>query len=257
MGKAMIEPVRIGRATLYCGDCRDILPMLSKVSAVIADPPYGTTNAAWDSVIPFDEMWAAVSHVTERGTPILLFAAEPFASHLRLSNLRQYKHDWIWEKPKAAGFLNAKKRPLVAHENLCLFAEGQARYFPQKSTGHRRKKTFRGAHLQTEVYGHMGGDYHYDSTTRYPRSVVEFSQDTQNSSVHATQKPVGMMAYFVRTYSQPGETVLDFTMGSGTTGIAALQEGRQFIGIEQDPEIFDISCKRLRAATQDLMVGAP
>lgn len=248
--------VTIGRARLICGDCLRVLPTLQPVDLVLADPPFGTTAAPWDKIIPFGEMWDAIDHVTERGTPVLLCAAEPFASHLRLSNKRHFKHDWIWHKPKATGFLNAKKRPLVAHEVLCLFGKGQVRYYPQKTTGHERKKTFRAAHLQTAVYGEMSGDYHYDSTERYPRSVVEFKQDTQNSSEHATQKPVGLMAYFLRTYSQPGETVLDFTMGSGTTGVAALQEGRFFIGIEKDPAIFATAVSRIRSAHDDLFGSA-
>lgn len=252
----MQREVTIGRARLILGDCRDVLPTLGKVDLVLADPPYGTTAAPWDKVVPLDEMWAAIDHVTERGTPILLCAAEPFASRLRLSNERQFKHDWIWHKPKATGFLNAKKRPLVAHEVLCLFGQGQVRYYPQKTTGHPRKVSFRASHLQTQVYGEMVNDYQYDSTERYPRSVVEFSQDTQSSSEHATQKPVGLMAYFLRTYSLPGQTVLDFTMGSGTTGVACLQEGRHFIGIEKDPGIFSTAVKRIEQAHGDLFGSA-
>ena len=238
----------IGRATLYLGDCREVLPTLRPVAAVIADIPYGTTNAPWDTAIPFPDMWAALAHVAERGTPLLLFGAEPFSSGLRLSNLKRFKYDWVWSKPKATGFLNAKKQPLRAHELISVFAEGQARYYPEKTTGHPRKKTFRGKHLQTAVYGEMSGDYYYDSTERYPRSVIEFAQDTQNSSEHDTQKPVELMRYLVRTYSQPGDTVLDFTMGSGTTGIACLQEGRDFIGVESDLAHFETACRRIEDA---------
>lgn len=240
--------VQIGRATLYLGDCRDILPTLGKVDAVIADIPYGTTNAPWDKAIPFADMWAAIEHVVERETPVALFGAEPFSSALRMSNPKRFKYDWVWSKPKATGFLNAKKQPLRAHELVSIFAAGQARYYPQKTTGHARKTTFRGKHLQTAVYGEMSGDYHYDSTERYPRSVIEFTQDTQNSSEHDTQKPVALMAYLITTYSLPGQTVLDFTMGSGTTGIACLKEGRDFIGVEANPAIFDIACKRIEDA---------
>lgn len=244
----MVEPVTIGRAKLYLGDCRDVLPRLGLIDAVIADIPYGTTNAAWDRAIPFAEMWAALKFVSDRETPIVLFGAEPFSSGLRLSNPRLFKYDWIWSKPKATGFLNAKLQPLRAHETISVFAEGRARYYPEKTTGHQRKTTFRGKHLQTAVYGEMAGDYYYDSSERYPRSVIEFAQDTQNSSEHDTQKPVGLMAYLVRTYSQADDTVLDFTMGSGTTGIACHLEGRKFIGIENNPETFDIACKRIEEA---------
>lgn len=241
----------IGKATLYLGDCRDVLPALGRVDAVIADIPYGTTRCSWDAVIPFAEMWTAIASVTTRGTPIVLFGAEPFSSALRMSNLRQFKYDWIWHKPKGTGFLNAKRQPLRKHEIVSVFCEGQSVYNPQKTTGHERKRTFRGKHLQTEVYGHMAGDYHYDSTERYPGSVLTFSSDTQNSSLHRTQKPVALMEYLIATYSRPGETILDFTMGSGTTGVAALRQGRRFIGVESDHEIFAVAADRLRAEVCD------
>jgi hypothetical protein len=237
----------IGNATLYNADCRDILPKLGRVDAVIADLPYGTTAAAWDVRVPFDELWAALDAVTDRTTPIVLFGAEPFSSLLRVSNLKWFRYDWVWEKPKATGFLNAKKRPLVAHEMVSVFSKGPPAYFPQKTTGHPRKVSFRGKHLQTGVYGDMNSDYLYDSTERYPRSVIEFAQDTQNTSVHDTQKPVGLMEYLVTTYSDGGGTILDPTMGSGTTGIACLNKGRKFIGIEKDPTIFEVAVDRFRS----------
>lgn len=240
-----MKPVIIGNATLYLGDCRDILPTLPKVDAVITDPPYGTTQCAWDAVIPLDEMWTALAHVLEREVPVALFGSEPFSSFLRASNIKRFKYDWIWDKPKGTGFLNAKKQPLRCHELISVFSEGQARYYPQKTAGHERKTTFRSAHLQTDVYGEMSGDYHYDSTERYPRSVLTFSSDTQNSSLHPTQKPVALMQYLTLTYTKPGETVLDFTMGSGTTGVACAIEQRAFIGVEKDPAYFDIACRRI------------
>lgn len=239
---------QIGRATLYLGDCRDVLPTLGKVDAVITDIPYGTTRAAWDAIIPFEQMWTAIDSVALPSTPIVLFGAEPFSSLLRASNLKHFRYDWIWDKPKATGFLNAKRQPLRAHEVISVFSETATRYFPQKTQGHTRKQTFRGSHLQTAVYGNMAGDYHYDSTERYPRSVITFSSDTQNSSEHDTQKPVALMSYLGLTYTLPGETVLDFTMGSGSTGVACLQDGRAFIGVESDPAIFDIACKRIENA---------
>lgn len=246
----------IGSATLYLGDCREVLPALPKVGAVITDPPYGTTQCSWDAVIPYEDMWLAVNHVVARGTPVVLFGSEPFSSLLRCSNIKQFKYDWIWDEPKGTGFLNAKKQPLRGHEVISVFCDGPPRYFPQKTSGHQRKTTFRAAHLQTDVYGEMSGDYHYDSTERYPRSVLTFSSDTQNSSVHPTQKPVALMQYLVRTYTLPGECVLDFTMGSGTTGVSALIEGRSFIGVESDPDYFDIACRRIEdAQRQGRMFG--
>lgn len=239
---------QIGRATLYLGDCRDILPTLPKVDAVIADIPYGTTRARWDAVIPFDQMWQALGHVTAPHVPVALFGMEPFSSLLRVSNLARFRFDHVWHKPKGTGFLNAKRQPLRCHEFISVFSEKAPAYYPQKTSGHERKKTFRGKHLQTAVYGKMAGDYHYDSTERYPRSVITFSSDTQNTSVHDTQKPVALMDYLIRTHAQAGQTVLDFTMGSGTTGVAALQAGRNFIGVENDPDHFKTACERIRDA---------
>jgi site-specific DNA-methyltransferase (adenine-specific) len=247
--------VQIGQATLYCGDCLDVMPTLEPVSAVITDIPYGTTRCSWDAIIPFADMWRALNPVVRRGVPIVLFGSEPFSSALRMSNIRRFKYDWVWDKPKGTGFLNAKKQPLRGHEMVSVFGEGQVAYYPQKTTGHERKRTFRGKHLQTDVYGNMAGDYHYDSTERYPRSVVTFSSDTQNSSFHPTQKPVDLMRYLVRTYSAPGDTVLDFTMGSGTTGIACAMEKRRFIGIERRQDYFDIACQRIRDADGPLFAG--
>jgi len=245
---------RIGNATLILGDCREVLPALGKVDAVIADIPYGTTRCGWDQIIPFEEMWSAIGHVTGRGCPIVLFGSEPFSSLLRTSNIRQFKYDWVWHKTKATGFLNAKKQPLRGHEIVSVFGEGLISYYPQKTTGHPRKKTFRGKHLQTAVYGHMAGDYHYDSTERYPHSVLTFIADTQNSSEHDTQKPVELMAYLVRTYSAPANLVLDFTMGSGTTGVACALEGRRFIGVETDSDHFETACRRIRDFESDVAV---
>lgn len=246
----------IGAATLICADCREVLPTLPKVDAVITDPPYGTTQCAWDAVIPMQEMWAALAHVIDREVPVALFGSEPFSSFLRASNIKRFKYDWIWDKPKGTGFLNAKKQPLRCHEIISVFSEGQARYYPQKTAGHERKTAFRAAHLQTDVYGEMSGDYHYSSTERYPRSVLTFSSDTQNSSEHPTQKPVALMQYLVQTYTLVGEAVLDFTMGSGTTGVACAIENRRFIGIESAQKYFDIACRRIEDAQRQARMFA-
>lgn len=239
---------RIGKATLYLGDCLDVLPTLDAVDAVIADLPYGTTRCAWDVTIPFDAMWQALEPVAGRGCPIVLFGTEPFSSALRLSRLRHFKYDWVWNKIKGTGFLNAKRQPLRKHELISVFCDGSTPYHPQKTTGHERKTTYRGAHLQTDVYGHMAQNYHYDSTERYPGSILTFSTDTQNSSFHPTQKPLELLRYLVATYVAPGKCVLDFTMGSGTTGVACATMGRPFIGIEKDKRYFDVACERISKA---------
>jgi len=244
---------------VYLGDCREVLPTIGKVDAVVTDPPFGTTQCAWDVVLPFDEMWSVLDYVRGKNTPIVLFGCEPFSSLLRTSNLKQFKYDWVWDKPKGTGFLNAKKQPLRGHEMVSVFCDGVCPYYPQKTVGHERKQTFRAKHLQTDVYGEMSGDYYYDSTERYPRSVITFSSDTQNSSEHPTQKPVALMEYIISTYSREGETAIDFTMGSGTTGVACVKLGRKFIGIEIEPKYFDIACKRISEALKqpDFFVEKP
>lgn len=238
----------IGNATLYLADCRDALPLIGSVDAVIADPPYGTTQCSWDAVIPFADMWQALSGVAGKNCPIVLFGSEPFSSALRMSNIRQFKYDWIWDKPKATGFLNAKKQPLRGHEIISVFCDGVPPYHPQMSQGHARRQSSRGKHLQTDVYGEMASDYRYDSTERYPQSVITFATDTQNTSLHPTQKPVALMEYLVLTYTDADKVVADFAMGSGTTGVACMNTGRHFVGIERDPVYFDIACKRIEDA---------
>lgn len=244
----MIEPVVIGNATLYHGDCREVMPTLQPVDAVITDPPYGTTRCAWDVVIPFDVMWRLLHPLAGARVPVLLFGSEPFSSLLRTSNMRQFKYDHVWKKTKPTGFLNAKKQPLRAHEIISVFCNGRAPYFPQMTGGHERKTTFRASHLRTEVYGSMAGDVAYDSTERYPKSVVTFPSDTQTSAEHPTQKPVALMQYLIRTHTKPGDVVLDFTMGSGTTGVACGIEGRRFIGIEDKAVHFATACRRIEDA---------
>lgn len=243
---------------IYHGDCRDIIPQLKqrgiKVSAVIADPPYGTTQCSWDSIIPLDEMWEVIDMVTEENTPIILFGAEPFSSAVRMSNITNYKYDWVWDKIKGTGFLNAKKQPMRNHENIMVFYKKQCIYNPQKTKGHKLKVSFRGKHNQTEVYGSMNNDNHYDSTERYPRSIQEFSSDTQNSSLHPTQKPVSLLEYLALTYTDPSGVILDFCMGSGSMGVACYNTGRGFIGIEKGINEFNVAADRIKEHTGKLQL---
>lgn len=247
----------IGDCVLFLGDCLDVMPVLGKFDVVLTDPPYGTTQCRWDSIIPLDVMWRAVSKIVNENAPIVLFGAEPFSSTLRQSNLKQFKYDWIWHKTKATGFLNAKKQPLRGHEIISVFCDGVPTYFPQKTYGHNRRVSFRSKKNQTDCYGKMTQDFYYDSTERYPTTVLDFSSDTQNSSLHPTQKPLALMEYLVRTYTTVGRSVLDFAMGSGTTGVACAKLGRKFAGIEKNEKYFDIACQRIAEAyaQPDMMTG--
>lgn len=215
------------------------------IDAITTDLPYGTTQCKWDTIIPFEPLWEQYNRVIKDNGAIVLFGTEPFSSHLRLSNLKSYKYDWIWDKVKGTGFLNAKKQPMRNHELISVFYKKQCTYNPQKTYGYKMKKSYRSKDLQTEVYGEMKNDYTYKSTDRYPRSIQVFSTDTQNSSLHPTQKPVALIEYLIKTYTNEGEVILDSCAGSMTTGIAAINTNRKVICIENDEDIFKVGRNRV------------
>jgi site-specific DNA-methyltransferase (adenine-specific) len=246
---------------LYHGDCLEVMAGLpaGSVDLVLTDPPYGTTQCKWDAVIPFEPMWKQVRRVAKSNAAIVMTASQPFTSALVMSNPEQFRYCWVWEKNKATGHLNAKKRPLVAHEDVCVFYEQQPCYAPQglveKSTptvsrGDRGKK---GAGSSGECYGLAARDA-LQTHTGYPRSVQKIGVDMK-AEFHPTQKPVPLMAYMIRTYTTPGQVVLDFTMGSGTTGVAAVLTGRHFIGVEREAKYFEIARERLGFGANDNVSG--
>lgn len=236
---------------LMNGDCLEQLKAVpdNSVDLILTDPPYGTTACKWDSIIPFGPLWAELKRVIKPNGAIILFGTEPFSSLLRASNIKQFRYDWIYEKPAATGFLNAKKQPLRAHEIISVFYARQPTYNPQKITGQRRKQSAR-LDINSECYGKAIKRTVYDSTERYPRSVQVFNSDKQKESLHPTQKPVALIEYLVKTYTNENETVLDFTMGSGTTGVACVNTNRKFIGIELDPGYFAIAQARIEQAAK-------
>ena len=238
---------------LMHGDCLDLMKNIGTgtVDMVLADLPYGTTMCKWDSIIPFEPMWEQIERITTDTAAILLFAAALFDKVLACSNLKLFRHEWIWEKPSATGFFNAKKMPLKAHENVLVFYKSLPTYNPQKTTGHERK-TAKRKHKQSECYGKEFGTSSYDSTERYPRSVIKYSSDKRHSNLHPTQKPVSLCEYLISTYTNKGDMVLDFCMGSGTTGVAAKNLQRDFIGIEQDDSYFAISEDRITNTSYQL-----
>ena len=229
---------------IYHGDCLDIIPTLPPVDLILADMPYDTTNCQWDSVIDLQKLWGVLRHVRKQDTIIVLTAQTPFDKVLGCSNLSELRYEWVWEKSNPTGHLNAKRMPMKAHENILVFYKRCSVYNPIKTTGHVRKTaTKRGD--KTEIYNNQVIDeIRYDSTERYPRSILKFPSDKQKSKLHPTQKPVALMEYLIRTYTNPGAMVLDFCMGSGTTGIAARNCGREFTGIEINKEYFDIAKER-------------
>lgn len=240
---------------LYKGDCLEVMDELIArgvvVDAIIVDLPYGTTQNKWDSVIPFTEIWNRIKKLRHDKTPIAMFAQPPFDKALGYSNIRELKYEWIWEKTQATGHLNAKKMPMKAHESILIFYKKLPTYNPQKTTGHKPMNSgVRRSSLKNENYNEInkidlpfGGD-----TERYPRSVIKFKSDKQKEYLHPTQKPVALMEYLIKTYTDENELVLDFTMGSGTTGVACKNLNRDFIGIEMDDKYFDIAKKRIEDA---------
>ena len=238
---------------LWQGDCLELMNNIpdKSVDCIITDLPYGTTQCKWDTIIPFEPLWKQYNRIIKDNGAIILFGTEPFSSHLRLSNLKNYKYDWIWDKVKGTGFLNAKRQPMRNHELISVFYKKQCTYNPQKTYGHKMKKSYRSKDLQTDVYGEMKNDYTYESTERYPRSIQVFSTDTQNSSLHPTQKPVALIEYLIKTYTNDGELVFDSCMGSGTTGVACINTNRRFIGIELDNNYFEIAKNRISEVEQE------
>ena len=237
---------------IYLGDCLELMPKFvesKSVDMIFCDLPYGTTQNKWDSVIPLDELWKEYNRVIKDNGAIVLFAQTPFDKVLGASNLKMLKYEWVWEKTQATGHLNAKKMPMKAHENILVFYKKLPTYNPQKTTGHKPMNSgVRRSSLKNENYNEInkvdlpfGGD-----TDRYPRTVLEFKSDKQKNYLHPTQKPLSLIEYMIRTYTNEGDLILDNTCGSGTTGLGAKNLRRNYIMMEQDPKYYEIACKRVQ-----------
>ena len=238
---------------LMKGDCLERMEEIESgsVDMVLADPPYGTTACKWDSVIPLEPMWEQLKRVIKPNGAIVMTASQPFTTTLIASNMKMFKYCWYWNKVLPRGHLNAKKQPLRVIEDVVVFYSKPPVYNPQKTKGHKRKVArtrYNKAGLGEQVYGKEDRDTFYDSDERHPNGLIEFSTANQQGKTHPTQKPVALMEYLIKTYTNEGETVLDFTMGSGTTGVAAKNLNRKFIGIELDQEYFKIAQERISAA---------
>lgn len=236
-------------ASLYLGDCLQIMPSLpaGSVDVTICDLPYGTTQSPWDTILPFEPLWSELDRLCKGA--VVLFASQPFTSALVMSNPRAYRHEWIWEKNKASGHLNAKRRPMLAHESVVVFGNASA-YQPQMTEGHKPGNAATRKDADQRVYGAFKSTTYGGSTLRYPRSVQRFDivNNDDPDKVHPNQKPTAWLEYLIRTYSREGDTVLDMTMGSGSTGVACARTGRRFIGIERDAEYYAAAERRIRAA---------
>ena len=234
---------------LLYGDCLELMRTIpdQSVDMVCCDMPYGTTNCRWDTALDLQRVWVEYRRITKPNAAIVLFAQLPFDKVLGCSNLPWLRYELIWEKTHPTGHLNAKKMPMKAHENILLFYNKLPTYNPQKTNGHTRKTAVK-RRDETTVYGNQSFyEIGYDSTERYPRSVLTFPSDKQRSSLHPTQKPLALVEWLVATYSNEGDVVLDNCMGSGTTGEACKKLKRKFIGIEMDEKYYKIAVERIAA----------
>lgn len=237
----------------HCGDCLELMKEIDdkSIDIILCDLPYGVTSQnKWDVIIPFDKLWKQYERIIKDNGAIVLTAMQPFTSMLIMSNLKLFRYEWIWEKNKSTGFLNAKKMPLKNHENIVVFYKKLPTYNPQKTTGHKpvnsyTKHTTDGSNYGKTKQGITGGG----QTDRYPTTIQKFSvvnnDNSGNNKYHPTQKPVEMFEYLIKTYSNEGDIVLDNCMGSGTTIIAALNTNRRYIGIEKEKGYCDMALKRV------------
>ncbi len=238
---------------LHLGDCLDVMQDIpdGSVDMVMTDPPFGTTACKWDVVIPFEPMWAQLKRIVKPNGAIVLMASQPFTSALVMSNVAMFRYDLKWIKTQATGFYNANRMPLRAHEDILVFYRSLPSYNPQKTDG---KPYVQKRGSASNVY--QGKDLSVtvnETGMRHPLSWRVFQRDADKT--HPTQKPVALMEYLIKTYTNPGETVLDFTCGSGTTGVAAANTARRFIGIERDPDYFQIAQARIQKAQADAITN--
>lgn len=239
---------------LYNGDCIEIMKELIgkgvRVNAILSDLPYGVTSESWDKIIPIDQMWDCIKQIRKDNAAVLLFGNEPFSSHLRISNAQEYRYDLYWQKERPTNIFQLNRRPGKVIEIINVFYAKQPVYNPQKTVynGHRRtNKVGIGKFSSLIDNGNKKPFEYHDDGTRFPLQIIKFKRDILTSNLHPTQKPVELMEYLVKTYTNEGDTVLDFCMGAGSTGVACKNLNRNFIGIEINSDFFKISRKRLKS----------
>jgi site-specific DNA-methyltransferase (adenine-specific) len=252
----------MSKIELIQGDCIEKMKEIpdKSIDMILCDLPYGTSACSWDNIIPFDKLWEQYERIIKDNGAIVLFGQEPFSSLLRASNLKLYKYDWVWEKPNGANFLNLKYQPSKVHENIMVFGKsatsysknGNMKYNPQmeegtpyKCTSGKQKNEYHNSTVRTpikQVTTENGG-------TRYPKSILQFNRD--KDKLHPTQKPVALLEYLIKTYTNEGDLVLDNTMGSGSTGVACVNASRNFIGIELDENYFNIAKERIEQTNEN------
>jgi site-specific DNA-methyltransferase (adenine-specific) len=254
---------QIGWATLIQAECLEAMKHLptGSVDMVLCDLPYGTTACKWDVVIPFEPLWAEYRRVAKPNAAIVLTATQPFTSALVMSNPKMFRHEWVWDKDKAGNFANAKRAPLRATEDVLVFSKEPPTYYPQMVAAEDKNKRPRdrayaakGDITQGMASGLFKVSETHNEELRYPKNILRIKSTEGECNnlnrVHPTQKPVALMEYLIRTYTNKGEVVLDNTMGSGTTGVACINTGRRFIGIEREANYYEVACSRVSEADE-------
>lgn len=240
--------INLAKPALIKGDCIEVLKLLpdKSVDLILTDPPYGVTGCKWDSIVPFKEMWGELRRIVKNErSAIVLFGSEPFSSNLRMSNIKEFRYDWYWKKSTPSNYLDAKNRPMGVFEVASVFSQKPSFYYPQDLV-----RIDKMVSLPNKKNNSMFDSSNKERITKvqeftnYPRNFLEYKKD---GKLHTSQKPVALLEYLVKTYSQPGEVVLDFTMGSGSTGVACMNTGRSFVGIERDDKYFEVCQSRLNA----------
>jgi len=230
-------------------DCLNVLPTIpdKSVDLILTDPPYGTTACKWDIVIPFEPMWNQLKRVIKDNGCIALFGSEPFSSALRMSNIKHFKYDWIWNKKLAGNGILAKHQPLKIHEIVSIFSYKKHNYYPLKTKGLLRRKLTNNLKISEINHGIKKAKATFNDLY-YPKTIIEFTlANLRKGRLHPTQKPVALLEYLIKTYTNENDTVLDFTMGSGSTGVACKNLNRKFTGIELDKKYFEIAEKRIKS----------
>lgn len=237
---------------LMMGDCLERMVEIEdgSVDLVLTDPPYGTTDCKWDALIPFEPMWEQVWRVLKPNGASVFTASQPFTSALVMSQVKRFKTSWVWNKKQSGGFATAKYHPLKVTEDILIFGKSRVNYNPKMRIGQMRKRG--GSKKENEIQSGLKSEYVKENNEYYPTNIIEIV-NPRLGTVHPTQKPVALMEYLIRTYTNEGETVLDFTMGSGTTGVACANTNRNFIGIERDPAYFQIAKDRIEEAQRRLL----
>lgn len=244
----MIKDFEYNGNKLMFGDCLERMKEIpsGSVDLILTDPPFGTIQNKWDSVIPFDLMWGELKRIIKPKGAIVLFGSQPFTSTLIMSNLKWFKYEQIWDKNKGAQPQLANIQPMKSHENILVFGKGKINYYPQKTKGDPYTRDNKQKHSDHSLSKGLKPIKQVNTGFRFPKTVLLYPRDfSAQSRLHPTQKPVALLEYLIKTYTQEGETVLDFTMGSGSTGVACLNTDRKFIGIEMDDGYFDIAKNRI------------